>query len=88
MTCDGELGIVEAEENEMVVYPNPNTGVFNLDLCEGPWQVSVYDVTGRVVYENAQFTEGQIDLRQCGNGVYFIKAKNGVDEMVKKVVVL
>lgn len=88
VNCDGELGVVEAEENEIVVYPNPNNGIFNIDLCEGQWQVSVYDVAGRVVYENAQFTEGQIDLRQCGNGVYFIKAKNGVDEMVKKVVVL
>ena len=88
VNCDGELGVVETEENEIVVYPNPNNGIFNIDLCESQWQVSVYDVAGRVVYENAQFTEGQIDLRQCGNGVYFIKAKNGVDEMVKKVVVL
>ncbi len=86
--CDGELNVGETAEKEFMVYPNPNNGVFSMDLCEGQWQVTVYDVAGRLVYESAQFTEGQIDLRQYGNGVYFVKAKNGSDELVKKVVVL
>ena len=88
VNCDGELGVNEVEEKEMVVYPNPNKGIFNLDLCEGQWQVSVYDVTGRQVYENAQFTIGQIDLRQCEKGVYFVKAVNGSDEMVEKIIIM
>ena len=86
--CDGELGIGEFEDHEMVVYPNPNSGIFSLDLCEGQWQVSVYDVAGRKVFENAKFTEGQIDLRHCEKGVYFVKATDGLNEMVKKIVVL
>ncbi|MCQ2302995.1 MAG: T9SS type A sorting domain-containing protein [Bacteroidales bacterium] len=86
--CDGELNVDEVPEKELEIYPNPNNGIFSLDLCEGQWQVSVYDAIGHRVYENAQFTEGQIDLRQYGNGVYFVKAKNGSDELVKKVVVL
>lgn len=86
--CDGELAVGELAEKELLVYPNPSNGVFTLDLSDGSWQVSVYDATGRQVYDNAYFTEGGIDLRPYGKGVYFVKATNSISEMIQKIVVM
>ena len=57
-----------------VVYPNPSNGTFNLNLGEGQWDVEVYDITGRKVYENRKKGNTVLDLGKCQKGVYFLKA--------------
>ena len=57
-----------------VVYPNPSNGTFNLNLGEGQWDVEVYDITGRKVYENRMDGHSVLDLGKCQKGVYFLKA--------------
>ena len=57
-----------------VVYPNPSNGTFNLNLGEGQWDVEVYDITGRKVYENRMDGRSVLDLGKCQKGVYFLKA--------------
>ena len=57
-----------------VVYPNPSNGTFNLNLGEGQWNVEVYDITGRKVYENRMDGRSVLDLGKCQKGVYFLKA--------------
>ena len=81
---------VSVADNSMVseaVYPNPSNGSFNLNLGEGQWDVEVYDITGRKVYENRHEGQSAIDLGQCPKGMYFLKAKNGGEEVMAKVVV-
>ncbi len=57
-----------------VVYPNPSNGTFNLNLGAGQWDVEVYDITGRKVYENRMDGRSVLDLGKCQKGVYFLKA--------------
>ena len=64
---DFEMGHTE-------VYPNPSNGTFNLNLGEGQWNVEVYDITGRKVYENRMDGHSVLDLGKCQKGVYFLKA--------------
>ena len=42
----------ELESGSTLVYPNPSNGTFNLNLGTGQWNVEVYDISGRKVYEN------------------------------------
>ena len=56
------------------VYPNPSNGTFNLNLGAGQWDVEVYDITGRKVYENRMDGHSVLDLGKCQKGVYFLKA--------------
>ena len=56
------------------VFPNPSNGTFNLNLGAGQWNVEVYDITGRKVYENRLDGSSVIDLGKCRKGVYFLKA--------------
>lgn len=85
--CDGTLSVPETNPVLAKVYPNPSTGVFNLNLGDGQWQVQVYDITGRRIFESACEGKASIDLSQHQRGVYFLKAMNGVDEYNSKIVV-
>jgi hypothetical protein len=78
----GEQGITNAQ-----VFPNPSSGQFNLNLGEGQWDVEVYDITGRKVYENHQEGHSAIDLGQCPKGMYFLNAKNESEEITTKMMV-
>ena len=83
-----DLTAVEEQGNSLTkVYPNPSNGTFNLNLGEGQWNVEVYDITGRKVYENRLGGYSALDLGVCQKGMYFLKAKNGSEEVVTKVMV-
>ena len=85
-----DASTVSVADNSMVseaVYPNPSNGQFNLNLGEGQWDVEVYDITGRKVYENHQEGHSAIDLGQCPKGMYFLNAKNESEEITTKMMV-
>ena len=85
--CDGTLSVASQASVEMAICPNPSNGRFELMVGEGVWQVEVFDVTGRKVYQNNQFTHGEICLEGNVKGVYFLRATNGSEEFVKKLMV-
>lgn len=85
--CDGTLSVASQAPVEMAICPNPSNGRFELMVGEGVWQVEVFDVTGRKVYQNNQFTHGEICLEGNVKGVYFMRATNGSEEFVKKLMV-
>ncbi len=82
-------GYVAVDETSarVMIYPNPSNGTFNLNLGEGQWNVEVYDITGRKVYENQCDGQSTLELVQCPKGVYFLKAKGESRGVTAKVVV-
>ena len=84
--------ISNAFEN-FVLYPNPNSGLFNIKFQALTNQVSVavFDIRGRSVYNklfdaNGLF-ENQIDLNNISSGIYLVNIKDGDQTVVKKIVV-
>ena len=78
---------VEDAEVGNVVYPNPSNGSFNLNLGAGQWNVQVFDITGRKVYESHMDGRSAIDLGQCQKGIYFLKAKNETRALTTKILI-
>ena len=78
---------VEESVSNIFVYPNPSNGTFNLNLGEGQWNVEVYDITGRKVYENCMEGRSVLDLGQCQKGVYFLKATGERRGVTAKIMV-
>ena len=70
-----------------LVYPNPSNGTFNLNLSDGQWDVEVYDITGRKVYENRMEGRSILDLGQCQKGMYFLKATSEGKTLTTKIMV-
>lgn len=85
--CDGELSVDEVVCS-LNIFPNPSKGQFTLEMGQGNWTVSVYDMMGRCVIETQLESESVIDLSANEKGVYFVKATNGQQEHVQKIVVL
>lgn len=87
LDCDGTVEVADHAQPQVVVMPNPSDGNFHVDLGHGTWQVEVLDLMGRVVYREDRFTEGRISLEGCRSGVYFLRATDGTQEVMRKLMV-
>jgi hypothetical protein len=67
------VGINEASELKSVkIYPNPSTGVINIeDGKDTPFQIEVYDATGKMVTKT--YTKTMVDLTGMESGLYLLK---------------
>ncbi len=88
VNSEAYAGVEDQNHVDFDVYPNPSQGLFSLTMPEGTWNVSVFDMSGRMVCDLANYKGEQIDLSQAEKGVYFIKADNGSEVIVKKAVIL
>ena len=91
---DVVTGINDLSNAAIVVSPNPNNGIFTLDLSSVKSQISnvkVMNMVGSVVYQqkvaqNATFNQ-DINLSNLSDGVYTIRIQTNNGDIVKKMVV-
>ena len=68
------------------VYPNPNNGLFIVELSVSG-NIVVYNMLGAAVYESsANSTQHSINLKEYANGVYYVKLK--VNDSTKSIKVI
>lgn len=67
------LATAEVKKLEFSIYPNPVTDILNIRSQEKVLNVSVYDISGKLV--NAQFSNGQINVSMLPKGMYILNAK-------------
>ena len=81
-------GIPTQEKFHLSISPNPSDGIVRITSgLEHPYNVSVYDIKGVMVFSKDSFTDGTIDLNFLSKGTYFISINNGVDRISKRIVV-
>ncbi len=71
--------------NETSVYPNPTTGILNVDPPGvRETDLTLYNITGQIIYKATNHKT--IDLSGLPNGVYYLQIKNvnGID--TKKII--
>ena len=77
---------------EIKVYPNPTTGVVNIQLpASGNWLITATDIDGRVVWQHeCNGCSGIVkhSFEGGSKGLYFVKIINTVNgqEIVKKII--
>ncbi|MDP4686934.1 MAG: T9SS type A sorting domain-containing protein, partial [Salibacteraceae bacterium] len=77
----GEIayGLVGTEEivnsNDLIVYPNPTSGILNLSSTENIQKVNVYDLKGSLILERnaSQLNAQTLDVSSLKSGVYVIE---------------
>ncbi|MDF3025769.1 MAG: hypothetical protein K0S23_76 [Fluviicola sp.] len=86
-TCD-YLSIQEEVFAGVQIYPNPTTGILNINADQA-FEVKVTDANGRIVEASAPFNAGPatIDLSEVQLGVYFVELSNEKATKVFRVVV-
>ncbi len=76
-------------QDQLTVYPNPNTGNFAVQL-PNPQEfaaLSITDLTGSKIFENNAYHSGQnIDLNSQPAGVYFIHIEQQGTNTVQKII--
>ena len=82
----GYIDGIEESVSHVFVYPNPSNGTFNINLGKSQWNVEVYDIMGRKVYESRMEGNSIIDLGLYPKGLYFLKAKNESRTLTAKMV--
>jgi hypothetical protein len=77
---------------EFKVYPNPSSGIFNLDVMSnqtGQLNLVITDMMGRTILTEthaiSQFTSLPISLKTAASGTYFLKAKMNGEVFVKRI---
>jgi len=87
------LGVREITDNQINIFPNPTTGVFNLSMSVWPekTQIQLLDARGQTIkiYEFERKPNGHsqaFDLSHLPKGVYFVKINGGGMAEVRKIV--
>jgi len=91
----GTVGIEDGENAEemLSIYPNPTTGVVNIEISNSSsiiHQIKVVNAFGEEIYHAEPSKSGslyELNLSDHPNGVYFLSVKLG-DEMINKKVYL
>ncbi len=79
------------EEQLLQVYPNPATDRIHVIFDQnGPTDISLIDMTGRVVhstrYQGGGFTNYSLDVSYLSPGIYFVRVGTGVTSKVLRFI--
>lgn len=85
----------EIRFEELKVFPNPNDGIFNLELelpQRGRTSIQVFDANGKRVYENnlgnfKGIFSDRIDIANTAKGIYFLLLRQDDKTLSKRLVI-
>ena len=86
----GTIGIESMDDNSLTLYPNPNNGVFTIELQESvAHDIEIVNTNGQVVFgqysSNSQIQH--LDLGHLTKGVYLVKVTTSANAIMQKLVV-
>ena len=78
-----------ADQNSVIVYPNPSSSEFKLESLFGVKSIEFIDMSGRTVYtlQLGLATQSRIGVHSIREGVYFLKVDTEKGMVTKRIVV-
>jgi len=79
----------ELVNNTITLYPNPTTQILHLESKQPIKQITIYDISGRLIKELAVIgpkTKTTISTQEFSSGTYFVKIKSETGDVVKKII--
>jgi len=84
------LGVDDLEVSELVLSPNPTTGIFKLNWkLNTQVTIKIYDTLGKLVFyeKNRDLSQNpEIEL-QAPKGIYFLKVNSLSQGITKKLII-
>lgn len=82
-TCTGINDELETNDTAILIYPNPNNGVFIIEATK-PETIELVDVLGRrILKQQSEIGKYTIDITDYANGFYFLKTSTRAIRVVK-----
>ena len=83
---------VADNNNQIRVYPNPNSGVFNLEISQYENlkinDIEIYNMIGECVHRQIITSSNcQINLSDMSKGMYLVKIQNGTSCQIQKLII-
>ncbi len=75
-------------DNSVFIYPNPATNVLNYNVTANTTitAISIHDISGKVVFSNANLISNTIDIASLSSGVYFVTFQSDKNSVTKKFI--
>ena len=70
--------------NKLKLYPNPTNDYLYIEGNDNPLTISIYSVLGKKVISAENIDK--IDVKGLSNGIYIIRIKEGLKEVMKKFI--
>lgn len=81
------IGIQNNVLSEVTLFPNPTSGILNVNAVEANTSIEIFNVIGDKVYSNSLVKgANSLDLSGLANGAYFVKLNSNGQVTTKKVV--
>ncbi|MDR6760183.1 endonuclease I [Flavobacterium sp. 2755] len=83
-----EEEVVELSD-EIVVFPNPSDGIFNivLDNSDSPYSIEILSFSGQKVFEKQNATDSVLSVSHLSSGIYIAKITRDSKTTIKKIVI-
>lgn len=83
-----KLSVEDIEREEALkIYPNPTSGVLNIQAANAIEKIELYNILGQLVVEqNPSKTDVQLNLAGLARGNYILKVKDSEGTTIKKIV--
>jgi hypothetical protein len=87
LTEQGYLDLITNERytKNVIIYPNPSNGFFEIKNDEKFDDILVLNIYGQCVFES-KLTNSKINLNKLAKGVYFVVLKNENEQVREKIV--
>jgi uncharacterized repeat protein (TIGR01451 family) len=80
----------EVKKSTVIIFPNPNDGIFTVSASQNLNKIMVVDIAGRNVYFDKSFTSNttnhQIDITHLSPGFFLVKVWMGGEIYIAKIV--
>jgi len=79
-----------SDEQFVTIYPNPNYGIFNIEISNkeiGNSSIQIFNTQGRIVYEKESVLNNRIDIQGINAGIYFLRITTDKEIKVTKVII-
>ena len=83
-----EEEVVELSD-EVIVFPNPSDGIFNivLDNSDSPYSIEILSFSGQKVFEKQNATDSVLSVSHLSSGIYIAKITRDSKTIIKKIVI-
>ncbi|MRX68731.1 Por secretion system C-terminal sorting domain-containing protein [Flavobacterium resistens] len=80
--------IVESSD-EILIYPNPSDGNFNVGLNDfsTPYSIEILSFSGQKVFEKLDTTASSVSISHLSKGIYVVKIVKDSRTIIKKIVI-
>ena len=85
-TTLNNVGVESIDQNKISIYPNPTTGIINMELSPEYKKVTITDITGKNIFYINQLDEKQIDISDFKNGIYLIRIQTTKKVFTTKII--